>query len=66
MLSTKRVLTLPSRTLVTSAVIPAKKQNEVEFGYPIKREVGRAKCKIKIKIFLINLIIKYSTTRSSI
>ena len=47
MLATRRVLTLPSRTLVTSAVIPAKKQNEVEFGYPIKREVGRAKCKIK-------------------
>merc|ERR1711990_1388579 len=43
MLSTRRVLTLPSRQLATTAVIPANKQNEVEFGYPIKREVGRAK-----------------------
>merc|ERR1711970_1065663 len=43
MLSRRTLLNLPSRTLATSAIVPASKQNEVEFGYPIKREVGRAK-----------------------
>merc|ERR1712008_88836 len=38
----RQLIHLPSRTLATSAVVPAK-QNEVERGYPIKREVGRAK-----------------------
>ena len=54
MLGVRRQLAVvPARTLSTS-VVPAK-QNEVEPGYPLKREIGRAKCNItfEIKFYLI-------------
>ena len=45
MLGVRRQLAVvPARTLAAS-VVPAK-QNEVEPGYPLKREVARAKCNI--------------------
>merc|ERR1712176_530284 len=43
MLGARRQLALvPARTLAGTSVVPAK-QNEVEPGYPLKREIGRAK-----------------------
>ena len=57
MLGVRRQLAVvPARTLATS-VVPAK-QNEVEPGYPLKREVARAKCNITFEFkfdFILNV-----------
>ena len=68
MLGVRRQLAVvPARTLSTS-IVPAK-QTEVEPGYALKREVGRAKCNITFEIkFLINYLVydnkvEYLTTK---